>query len=69
MTENRNSKMNLEQERRIAELPRTGAQDCGTPGTGEPTGEPLLCGQGGVESGGSGNLSRHSQKHPLQDDT
>lgn len=59
MTENRNSKMSLEQERRIAETPRTG----------EPIGEPLLCGQRSIESGGSGNLSRHSQKHPLQNDT
>lgn len=48
--------------------PRTGAQDCGTPRTGEQTGEPLLCGQGNIEFRGSGNLSRYCQKHPLQDD-
>lgn len=36
--------------------PRTGAQDCGTPRTGEQTGEPLLCGQGNIEFRGSGNF-------------
>ena len=54
MTENKTSKMNLEQERKIAELQERG----------EPTGKPLLCGQGSTELRGSGELSRHCQKQP-----